>query len=72
MVKIMKSQKVVIILAGRYAGRKAVVVKVKEYFLFLISLKKKPVRSFSHMMKVAMNVVMVMHLLLVLLVTHVE
>jgi hypothetical protein len=28
MVKIMKSQKVVIVLAGRYAGRKAVVIKV--------------------------------------------
>jgi hypothetical protein len=28
MVKIMKSQKVVIVLAGRYAGRKAVIIKV--------------------------------------------
>jgi ribosomal protein L14E/L6E/L27E len=28
MVKIMKNQKVVIVLAGRYAGRKAVIVKV--------------------------------------------
>ena len=28
MVKIMKNQKVVIVLAGRYAGRKAVVIKV--------------------------------------------
>ena len=30
MVKIMKSQKVVIVLAGRYAGRKAVVIKVRR------------------------------------------
>jgi len=29
----MKSQKVVIVLAGRYAGRKAVVIKVLEFFL---------------------------------------
>lgn len=33
MVKIMKSQKVVIILAGRYAGHKAVVIKVLFYFI---------------------------------------
>jgi hypothetical protein len=32
MVKIMKSQKVVIVLAGRYAGRKAVVIKVNISF----------------------------------------
>jgi len=29
MVKIMKGQKVVIVLAGRYAGRKAVIIKVQ-------------------------------------------
>lgn len=33
MVKIMKNQKVVIVLAGRYAGRKAVVIKV-DLFTF--------------------------------------
>jgi hypothetical protein len=32
MVKIMKSQKVVIVLAGRYAGRKAVIIKVNIDF----------------------------------------
>jgi ribosomal protein L24 len=45
MVKIMKGQKVVIVLAGRYAGRKAVIIKVQfssnfiqsmpVYFIFL-------------------------------------
>jgi hypothetical protein len=70
MVKIMKSQKVVIVLAGRYAGRKAVIIKVNIFFfqfdLFIIYI------LFSHMMKVVMNEVMVMHLLLVLLVIHVK
>jgi large subunit ribosomal protein L27e len=33
MVKIMKSQRVVIVLAGRYAGRKAVIVKVRLNFI---------------------------------------
>ncbi len=47
MVKIMKGQKVVIVLAGRYAGRKAVIIKVQfsshfiqsmpVYFVFLQS-----------------------------------
>ena len=37
MVKIMKNQKVVIVLAGRYAGRKAVVIKVHFGFLLEIS-----------------------------------
>ena len=40
MVKVMKSQKVVIVLAGRYAGRKAVVIKVKKNLvIFLLELK---------------------------------
>jgi len=34
MVKVMKSQKVVIVLAGRYAGRKAVVIKVEKKFVY--------------------------------------
>ena len=45
MVKIMKPQKVVIVLAGRYAGRKAVVIKVpfklilfsKIFSIFLVT-----------------------------------
>lgn len=48
MVKVMKSQKVVIVLAGRYAGRKAVVIKVKKivYFFFtsikILGFRLKP------------------------------
>ena len=70
MVKIMKSQKVVIVLAGRYAGRKAVVIKVRCHFKAFSSSDQ--LLSSSHMMKVAMNVVMVMHSLLVSLVIHVK
>lgn len=74
MVKIMKSQKVVIVLAGRYAGRKALVIKV--------SRKKRKNNSwnpwifidyhlvFSPTMKEAMNEAMVMLWSLVLLVIH--
>ena len=69
MVKIMKSQKVVIILAGRYAGRKAVVVKVHISHSLLSQNRSSLVR---HTMKVAMNVVMVTLLSLVLLVIHVK
>ncbi len=70
MVKIMKSQKVVIVLAGRYAGRKAVIIKVNISF-YQCSWVKNDI-LFSHMMKVVMNVVMVMHLLLEFLVIHVK
>jgi hypothetical protein len=38
MVKIMKGQKVVIVLAGRYAGRKAVIIKVQFSSHFIQSM----------------------------------
>ena len=68
MVKVMKSQKVVIVLAGRYAGRKAVVIKVIHTFHFPMDFL---LYYSSHMMMVRMNEVTVMPLLLVFLVTHV-
>ncbi len=69
MVKIMKPQKVVIVLAGRYAGRKAVIIKVQLY-LILFNQYVYILFSSSRMMKVAPNEVMVMLSLLVLLVIH--
>lgn len=71
MVKVMKNQRVVIVLAGRYAGRKAVVVKVHVEFVFSIMLDRF-LMHFSHTMMAATNVAMDMLWSLVLLVIHVK
>ena len=70
MVKIMKSQKVVIVLAGRFAGRKAVVIKVwMTMALFFLHFRFVSFRA-SRTMKGAMNEVTVTLLSLASLAIH--
>ncbi len=65
----MKGQKVVIVLAGRYAGRKAVIIKV--WFKLILFTKYIYILCVSsRMMTVVMNEDMVMLSLLVFLVIH--